>query len=122
MNSSCVSSNYGNRTYLNIVTNKKGSDFHNGIDMTNGLTIVVTAKGKIVACWNDVQDYTESLSAENHIALDHGGVVKTTYMHMRYVSVKVKVREIVEANQKIGIRGSNGWLTGEHLHYGVSVN
>ena len=122
MNSSCVSSNFGNRTYLNTVTNKKVSDFHNGIDMTSGLTIVVTTKRKVVACMNDVQGYMESLSAENYIALDHGGVVKTTYMHMRYVSVKVKVGEIVEANQKIGIRGSNGWLTREHLNYGVSVN
>ena len=95
MKPSYVSSNFSNRTYLNTVTNNKVSDFHNRIDMTSGLTIVVTAKGNVVACRNDVQGYAESQSAGNYVTLDHGCVVKTTYMHIRYGSVKVKVGDIV---------------------------
>ncbi len=122
LSSSYISSDFGNRTFWNPVTQKYDSGFHNGIDMTSGSTIVATAKGKVTACRNTIQGYTETYASGNYVTLYHGDGVYTTYCHMRYGSVKVNVGDIVEAGQELGIKGTTGYSTGEHLHYGVKVN
>lgn len=122
LNSSYISSDFGNRTFWNPVTQKYDSGFHNGIDMTSGTTIVATARGKVTACRNTIQGYTETYASGNYVTLYHGNNVYTTYCHMKYGSVKVKVGDIVEAGQEIGTKGTTGYSTGEHLHYGVQVN
>ena len=122
LSSSYISSDFGNRTFWNPVTNKNVSDFHNGIDMTSGTTIVATARGKVTACRNSVKGYTESEASGNYVTLYHGNNIYTTYCHMRYGSIKVNVGDIVEAGQEIGTKGTTGFSTGEHLHYGVKVD
>lgn len=122
LSSSYISSDFGNRTFWNPVTQKNVTGFHNGIDMTSGSTIVATARGKVTACRNSVQGYTESLASGNYVTLYHGNNVYTTYCHMAYGSVKVKVGDIVECGQELGTKGTTGYSTGPHLHYGVQVN
>lgn len=122
LNSSWISSDYGNRRFWNNVTGKYVEDFHSGIDMTSGTEITATAKGKVTACRNTVKGYTESQASGNYVTLYHGNNVYTTYCHMKYGSVKVKVGDIVEAGAVIGVKGTTGFSTGEHLHYGVKVN
>ena len=122
LSSSWISSDFGNRTFWNSVTGKQVTDFHNGIDMTSGSTIVATARGKVSACRNSVKGYDESQSSGNYVTLDHGNNVYTTYCHLAYGSVKVKVGDIVESGQEIGTKGTTGYSTGEHLHYGVKIN
>jgi len=122
LNSSYISSDFGNRTFWNPVTQKYDSGFHNGIDMTSGSTIVATARGKVTACRNTIQGYTETYASGNYVTLYHGNNVYTTYCHMRYGSVKVKVGDIVEVGQELGTKGTTGYSTGEHLHYGVKVD
>ena len=122
LSSSWISSDFGNRTFWNNVTGKQVTDFHNGIDMTSGSTIVATARGKVSACRNSVKGYDESQSSGNYVTLDHGNNVYTTYCHLAYGSVKAKVGDIVESGQEIGTKGTTGYSTGEHLHFGVKVN
>lgn len=122
LSSSWISSDFGNRTFWNNVTGKQVTDFHNGIDMTSGSKIVATARGKVTASRNSVKGYDESQSSGNYVTLDHGNNVYTTYCHLAYGSVKVKVGDIVESGQEIGTKGTTGYSTGEHLHYGVKVN
>lgn len=122
LNSSWVSSDYGNRTFWNNVTGKWNSNFHHGIDLTSGTSIVATARGKVTASRNTIKGYTESQASGNYVTLYHGNGVYTTYCHMRYGSVKVKVGDIVEAGTVLGTKGTTGYSTGEHLHYGVKVN
>lgn len=120
--SSWISSDYGNRKFWNNVTKKWDSDFHNGIDMTSGTKIVAIAKGKVTACRNSVKGYTESQASGNYVTLYHGNNVYTTYCHMSYGSVNVKVGDIVENGQELGIKGTTGYSTGPHLHFGIKVN
>lgn len=56
----------------------------------------------------------------NAIRIDHGKGVETVYGH----SSKLLVREgqHVEAGQLIGLIGSTGYSTGNHLHFEVNVN
>ena len=122
LNYSYISSDYGNRTFWNNVTQKWNTGFHNGIDMTSGTTIVATARGKVTACRNSIQGYTETYASGNYVTLYHGNNVYTTYCHMKYGSVKVNVGDIVEVGQVIGEKGTTGYSTGPHLHYGVKVD
>ena len=122
LSSSWISSDFGNRKFWNNVTQQWNSGFHNGIDMTSGTKIVAVASGKVTACRNSVKGYTESQASGNYVTLYHGNNVYTTYCHMAYGSVKVKVGDIVECGQEIGTKGSTGYSTGPHLHYGVQVN
>ncbi len=122
LSSSWVSSDYGQRTFWNGVTQKYNTNFHSGIDLTSGTTIVAVAKGKVTACRNTIKGYTETYGSGNYVTLYHGNNIYTTYCHMRYGSVKVKVGDIVETGQELGTKGTTGYSTGEHLHYGVKVN
>ena len=122
LNSSYISSDFGKRTFYNQVTKKTESGYHYGIDMTSGETIVATAKGKVTACRNTIKGYSETYSSGNYVTLYHGNNIYTTYCHMKYGSVKVKVGDIVESGKELGAKGSTGHSTGAHLHYGVKVN
>lgn len=122
LSSSWISSSFGKRTFWNPVTQRYNTNFHSGIDMTSGKTIVATARGKVTACRNNVKGYTETQASGNYVTLYHGNNTYTTYCHMKYGSIKVKVGDIVEVGQEIGTKGTTGYSTGEHLHYGVRVN
>lgn len=122
LSSSWISSDFGNRKFWNNVTQQWNSGFHNGIDMTSGTKIVAVASGKVTACRNSVKGYTESQASGNYVTLYHGNNVYTTYCHMTYGSVKVKVGDIVDGGQELGTKGTTGYSTGPHLHFGIKVN
>lgn len=118
---SYITSDFGNRTFYNPITKKNVSDFHTGIDMTSGTTIVAVAKGKVTAVRSNIKGYTESYPSGNYVTLYHGNNIYTTYCHMKHGSVKVKVGDIVEAGKQLGTKGTTGFSTGDHLHFGVKV-
>ncbi len=122
LKSSWISSDYGNRRFWNPITKEYDSGFHSGIDMTSGTKIVAVSKGKVTACRNSVKGYTESQASGNYVTLYHGNNTYTTYCHMKYGSVKVKVGDIVSEGQELGTKGMTGYSTGEHLHFGVRAN
>lgn len=117
-----ISSDFGYREYYNNVTHKKESGYHSGIDMTTGTIIVATSKGKVTACRKTIKGYTEEYASGNYVTLYHGKGIYTTYCHMKYGSIKVKVGDIVSAGQELGTIGSTGKSTGTHLHFGVKAN
>ena len=56
----------------------------------------------------------------NMIQINHGGGLKTIYMHLS--SVHVTRGQFVNQSDQIGLLGSTGNSTGPHLHFGVFVH
>lgn len=106
-----VTSDYGNRD--NPTASTPSSQFHKGIDIgaPTGTTVVAAAAGKVeLAQWSN--------SAGNWIIINHGGGVRSVYMHNS--KLLVSAGQQVEAGQAISLVGSTGDSTGPHLHFGVS--
>jgi murein DD-endopeptidase MepM/ murein hydrolase activator NlpD len=54
------------------------------------------------------------------IVIDHGGGIHSMYFHLSRVSVKVG--QVVERGETVGLSGSSGRATGPHLHFGIRLN
>jgi murein DD-endopeptidase MepM/ murein hydrolase activator NlpD len=89
---------------------------HTGIDIAaaGGTQILAAASGTVLKT-----GYSSAWG--NYILLDHGGAIATFYAHMK-TSALVKVGAVVTKGQKIGIVGTTGLSTGNHLHFEVRVN
>ena len=106
-----VTSDYGNR----LSPTSGASSNHKGIDIgaSYGADIVAAADGTV-----KVASY--SSAAGNYVMIDHGGGLYTVYMHAS--SLVVSAGQTVSAGQVIAKVGSTGISTGNHLHFGVSLN
>lgn len=91
------------------------STFHKGIDIgaAYGADIVAAADGTVVFAGY-------SNSAGNYVTISHGGGLYTTYMHCS--SLVASKGQSVSRGQVIAKVGSTGISTGNHLHFGVSLN
>ena len=94
----------------------KRDRMHNGIDMAaSANTPIYAARGGVVITAAYQKD-----GAGNYVQLDHGDGFRSIYMHMtRYV---VQEGDFVAPGQIIGYVGSTGLSTGNHLHFGISLN
>lgn len=108
---STVSSDFGYRSdpFTGATT------YHSGIDIPApaGTPIVAAASGT-------VEWATYSSSAGNWIGINHGNGVYTVYMHMS--AMLVSAGASVSAGQTIGLVGTTGSSTGNHLHFSVRKN
>ena len=106
-----VTSDYGPRT---SPTNGASSN-HKGIDIgaAYGADIVAAAGGTVLVA-------TYSSSGGNYVIIDHGGGLCTVYMHAS--SLTVSAGQTVSKGQVIAKVGSTGISTGNHLHFGVTLN
>lgn len=91
------------------------SSYHKGVDIGAPANSAVLASGSGTV----VKSYYSS-SYGNYIAIDHGGGVVTGYAHMN--KRLVSVGQTVSAGDKIGLIGSTGISTGNHLHFEVYVD
>lgn len=89
--------------------------FHNAIDVAapRGTPVYAYTNGKVVtAGWGNMTG--------NYVVIDHGGGLRTKYLHLS--SISVSVGQSVKVGQKIGGVGSTGYSTGNHLHFEVTKN
>lgn len=106
-----VTSDYGPRT---SPINGASSN-HKGIDIgaAYGADIVAADGGTVLVA-------TYSSSGGNYVIIDHGGGLCTVYMHAS--SLTVSAGQTVSKGQVIAKVGSTGISTGNHLHFGVTLN
>jgi murein DD-endopeptidase MepM/ murein hydrolase activator NlpD len=106
-----ISSSFGFR--IHPITGKK--KLHAGIDMAAPKgTPVYAAESGVVTVARSYSGYG------NCIIIDHGGQLWTLYGHLS--SIQVKEGETVKRGEKIGLVGSTGQSTGNHLHFEVRKN
>ena len=107
------SSYFGNRRSYN---NGTFNGFHGGLDFRVVLmtfNIYATAPGRVV--------YAGPMAIRgNTTFIDHGQGVYSGYAHQK--EINVKVGDLVQAGQIIGLIGSTGRVTGPHLHWDIWVN
>lgn len=85
---------------------------HYGLDFGSSprAPVYVTAPGKVTfAGWKG--------NFGKMVEVDHGAGIKTRYAHMSKVTVKKG--QVIQFGDKIGVIGSTGRSTGNHLHYEV---
>lgn len=105
---STISSTFGYRSF--------DMQFHKGLDLATGSENIPTyaAEAGVVT----QAGYSES--AGNWIVIDHGDGLVTKYMH--HAEIYVEVGQQVSKGQQIGLSGTTGYSTGNHLHFQVEEN
>lgn len=90
------------------------STYHQGVDLDTGTgwPVYATRAGIATTAY--------SSSAGNYVIVDHQDGYKSVYMHLSGFSVSSGT--VVSAGQQIGLTGSTGVSTGDHLHFGISYN
>ncbi|MEQ1789793.1 MAG: M23 family metallopeptidase [Rickettsiales bacterium] len=88
---------------------------HSGIDLAapSGSFVYSTASGT-------VKKAKRNGSYGNMVDIDHGFGIVTRYGHLS--KINVKKGDKVKKNEIIGVQGSTGRSTGDHLHYEVRFN
>ena len=87
---------------------------HSGADLRagTGTPIYAANRGRVVLAKN-------LFFSGNAVYIDHGYGLFTTYLHLS--EIDVKVGDVVERGQKLGLAGATGRVTGPHLHWGVRL-
>ena len=107
-----------------VITNEFGEThlpyylFHSGIDIANpegkkGDPVTPFMPGKVAYAGEIFWGYGK------HVIVDHGNNVSSIYGHLDKINVK-KDQE-VKSGDVIGLEGSTGWSTGNHLHFQINV-
>lgn len=104
-----LTSDFGYRT----APTAGASTYHKGIDMGTGAYNIPTYAAQA----GTVTYAGPGGAAGNLITIDHGNGLVTKYMH--HDKVYVKAGDRVEKGQQIGLSGSTGNSTGNHLHFQV---
>ena len=90
------------------------ASYHRGIDiaMPRGTPVMSSNNGIVVAAgYFSVRGFT--------VVVDHGFGVYSSYYHLS--AVKTKVGHFVKGGDVIGLVGSTGLSTGNHLHWALQV-
>ena len=91
------------------------SSYHQGVDLDTGTNwpVVAAKAGTVVFAGY-------SGAAGNYVKIDHRDGFTSIYMHLN--SYCVSVGQNVSAGQNIGKTGATGVATGDHLHFGITLN
>jgi murein DD-endopeptidase MepM/ murein hydrolase activator NlpD len=89
--------------------------FHNGLDISadRGQPVYATADGT-------VRSAASAGAYGNMITIDHGFGLVTRYAHLQ--AFKARAGDTVRRGDVIGLVGSTGRSTGDHVHYEVLAN
>lgn len=85
---------------------------HDGVDISakKGAPVLATARGRVVKA-----EYISEYG--NSVIIDHGDGLETMYAHLS--AINVNRGETVGRGDSVGLVGSTGRSTGNHLHYEV---
>lgn len=102
-------------TYVTNGFSNTGNNKHFGVDFAQSgtHTIVASANGIVTRSYYS-NSYGECIMIVHQL---EGQTYETVYAHLKSGSRKVKVGESVKKGQAIGIMGSTGNATGQHLHF-----
>lgn len=109
-----VTSQFGPRT--DPITKKYSNHTGSDIAAAGGTPIYAVQGGVVITSAYATNSYGE------YIAISHGNGIVTLYAHMTRGSRKVKEGDVVTQGQIIGLVGSTGKSTGNHLHIELKVN
>ncbi|MBC2128917.1 murein hydrolase activator EnvC family protein [Listeria marthii] len=117
--SGILTSGFSERT--NPVTGKYES--HKGQDIAGGGIITVSAAASGTVVFSGFGASGSGFGGYGYVVkIDHGNGYQTLYGHMRAGSLKVVTGQRVSQGQPIGIMGSTGQSTGQHLHFEIHKN
>ncbi|MDE6107992.1 MAG: peptidoglycan DD-metalloendopeptidase family protein, partial [Oscillospiraceae bacterium] len=109
-----ITSRFGPRTHP--LTGKYNN--HSGADISApARTEIKAVMGGVVV----TSAYSPNLWGE-YVVINHGNGMTTLYAHMTRGSRKVKEGDIVSQGQVIGLVGTTGLSTGNHLHLTLTIN
>ncbi len=96
------------------------SSMHMGVDFTpgGGTTVLSVADAVVIATPVDGGGLGYSVTLQSTI---NGVVTVTKYGHMQAGSVQVSVGQVIPRGTVLGLVGSTGASTGNHLHFQVEV-
>ena len=109
-----ISSVFSNQRFHPILKTNRP---HNGVDFAAPPGTPVRAAGDGVVSWAG-----RNGEYGNHVALDHGGGMVTTYSHLRGIASGLQPGMRVRQGQVIGFVGQTGLATGPHLHFALFHN
>lgn len=97
------------------------SGYHQGVDLlaSGGEPIYAAAAGVVRVSQESYGGYGVAVTIDHVIG---GQAVDTLYGHMTYGSRQVSAGDYVQAGQLIGLVGSTGSSTANHLHFEVHIN
>ena len=97
------------------------SGYHQGVDLLapGGTPLYAAAAGVVKISQESYGGYGVAVTIDHVIG---GQRVNTLYGHMTYGSRQVSSGQTVEAGQLIGLVGSTGSSTANHLHFEVHIN
>lgn len=112
--------------YISITTGF--SSDHQAIDCgwwgdTPDRPIYSVCDGKVLEIRNNYNSTdTSGNSYGNYVLIENSDGSTSTYCHLKYQSVLVKVGDKVKQHQQIATMGNTGYSFGPHLHYEHRVN
>lgn len=112
---------YRNPVYNSHGIQISGGKLHSGIDL-------VGQKNSKVMCVMDGEVTTAKYNSSygNYVEIKHidsdETIFYTLYAHMQDNSLRVRKGDKVKVGQVIGVQGSTGNSTGDHLHFEVRTN
>ncbi|MBC1398506.1 murein hydrolase activator EnvC family protein [Listeria fleischmannii] len=114
-----LTSGFSERT--NPVTGQYES--HKGQDISTGGTVPVSAAASGTVVFAGYGAPGSGYGGYGYVVeIDHGNGYQTLYAHMRAGSLNVVAGQRVMQGQNIGIMGSTGQSTGQHLHFEIHQN
>jgi murein DD-endopeptidase MepM/ murein hydrolase activator NlpD len=92
---------------------------HTGLDISDGRYSGVTPVRPFKA-GRVAQVIHSRVGLGNHVIVDHGGGVTSTYGHL--YSISVQEGQMIDNAAVIGYEGTTGASTGTHLHFEIRIN
>lgn len=117
-----ITSHFGNTEDI------RNGNAHGGLDIAcSGKHYVIASKSGTVIYpvdasqtqYPNVRDDSAGGGYGNHVIIDHGNGEFTFYAHMQPNTIPVKAGDSVKQGQVVGVMGTSGFSTGQHLHFEI---